>query len=305
MCADDTTLSCCVDTIQSNNIDEVINKELRKVNKWLVTNKLSLNFNKTKYMQSHKAPKHVPHLHLQINNNEISRVETFNFLGLQINDNLKWNIHINHISKKMSRIIGILNQMKMIFPQEILLSIYNTLILPHLNYCILSWGKYCESVTLLQKRAMRAVCYTKYNAHTEPLFQMCNVLKFNDLYETKLLIFYHKLMNNNTSSNFLNFKPTISKANERYIIRSPKYILPSHNHEYIKLTCRYQLPSLLNQYIANGNDADNDMEHISSPNPIKTVHTKSLKQYKTLFKSQYLSYYSNICSIKKCYICQY
>ena len=79
--------------------------------------------------------------------------------------------------------------MKMIFPQEILLSIYNILILPHLNYCILSWGKYCEQITLLQKRAMRAVCYTKYNANTEPLFKMCNVLKFNDLYDTKLLIF--------------------------------------------------------------------------------------------------------------------
>ena len=144
MYADDTTLSCCVDTIQSNNIDKVINEELNKVNYWWVTNKLSLNFNKTKYMQFHKAPKHVPHLHLQINNNEISRVDTFNLFGLQINENLKWNTHIDHISKKMSRIIGLLNQMKMIFPQEILLSIYNTLILPHLNYCILSWGKYCE-----------------------------------------------------------------------------------------------------------------------------------------------------------------
>ena len=98
----------------------------------------------------------------------------------------------------MSRIIGLLNQMKMIFPQEILLSIYNTLILPHLNYCILSWGKYCEQITLLQKRAMRAVCCTKYNAHTEPLFKISNVLKFNDLYDTKLLIFYPKLLNNNT-----------------------------------------------------------------------------------------------------------
>ena len=46
-------------------------------------------------------------------------------------------------------------------------------------------------------------------------------------------------------------------------------------------------------------------KHISSPNPIKIVHTKSLKQYKTIFKFQNLSYYSNICSIKKCYICQY
>ena len=97
MYADDTTLSGCVNTIQSNNIDKVINEELRKVNYWLVTNKLSLNFNKTNYMQFSKAPKHVPHLHLQINNNEISRIDTFNFLGLQINENLKWNTHIDHI----------------------------------------------------------------------------------------------------------------------------------------------------------------------------------------------------------------
>ena len=50
------------------------------------------------------------------------------------------------------------------------------------------------------------------------------------------------------------------------MIRSPKYILPSYNHEYIKLTCRYQVPSLLNQYNANGNYAENNIVHISSPN---------------------------------------
>ena len=58
---------------------------------------------------------------------------------------------------------------------------YNTLIPPNLNFCILSWGKYGEPLTLLQKRAMRKICYIKYNAHTEPLFKMCNVLKFNDV----------------------------------------------------------------------------------------------------------------------------
>ena len=41
--------------------------------------------------------KHVPHLHFQINNNEISHVETSNFLGLQINDNLKGNTQIDHV----------------------------------------------------------------------------------------------------------------------------------------------------------------------------------------------------------------
>ena len=81
-------------------------------------------------------------------------------------------------------------------------------------------GKYGEPITLLQKRDIRAICYTKYIADTGYLFKMGNVPKLNDLYGTKCLIFYSKLFNNNTSSNFLNFKPTISKANERYITRS-------------------------------------------------------------------------------------
>ena len=70
MCADDTTLNCCVDTIQSNDKYKVIKEGLSKVNNWLVANKQSLNINKTKYMSFHKAPEHVPQLHLQINNNK-------------------------------------------------------------------------------------------------------------------------------------------------------------------------------------------------------------------------------------------
>ena len=74
----------------------------------------------------------------------------------------------------MSRIVGLLNQIKMIFPQEILFFIYNTLIQPHLNYCTLSWGKYCEPITLLQKRPMRTVYYTKYNVYIETYFKVFN-----------------------------------------------------------------------------------------------------------------------------------
>ena len=69
MYAHDTTLSCCVDTIQCNDKDRVINTELSTVNNWLVSNKMSLNINRTKYMLFHKAHKHVSHLHLHINNN--------------------------------------------------------------------------------------------------------------------------------------------------------------------------------------------------------------------------------------------
>ena len=40
----------------------------------------------------------------------------------------------------MSKIIGIIYKLKSVFPTAILRSIYNTLLLPYMSYCILSWG---------------------------------------------------------------------------------------------------------------------------------------------------------------------
>ena len=98
MYADDTTLYCNVDS--NNNYDAVINKELENVNNWLVSNKLSLNAKKTKYMVFHKQNKTVKDLNISINNVAISKVTTFNFLGLHLNSNLTWNTHAQEITKK-------------------------------------------------------------------------------------------------------------------------------------------------------------------------------------------------------------
>ena len=73
---------------------------------------------------------------LFINNSEIERVDSFNFLGLQLNHNLNWTKHINYISLKMSKIIGIIYKLKSVFPTAILRSIYNTLLLPHMYHNI-------------------------------------------------------------------------------------------------------------------------------------------------------------------------
>ena len=65
--------------------------------------------------------------------------------------------------------------MQWIFPTEILLAIYNALVLPHTNYCILSWGADSNTIFILQKKAVRA--------HKEPLFKLYNLLKIEDIYK--------------------------------------------------------------------------------------------------------------------------
>ena len=97
----------------------------------------------------HSDKKKVLYPKLFINNSEIERVDSFNFLGLQLNHNLNWTKHINYISLKMSKIIGIIYKLKSVFPTAILRSIYNTLLLPLMSYCILSWGSQIDKIRLL------------------------------------------------------------------------------------------------------------------------------------------------------------
>ena len=52
--------------------------------------------------------------------------------------------HIDAISKTISRNIGVLTMLKHFVPENILYSLYCTLILPYINYGVLIWGNTCK-----------------------------------------------------------------------------------------------------------------------------------------------------------------
>ena len=169
--ADDTTLisTLCAlvgNSSTDNNVSEIINVELAKIQTWLNANKLSLNINKTKYMVFHyRQRRNLPTLTIKMNNVLIEQVRTFDFLGLLISETLDWSHHITKISNKISKVAGVMTRIKRYIPSSILRMIYNSLILPHLNYCILGWGFSNSRIFKLQKRAVRTciICKEKYN----------------------------------------------------------------------------------------------------------------------------------------------
>ena len=61
MYADDTTLYCNLEDLVDCDTETAINRELQKINLWLLQNKLTLNVDKTKFMNFHKRKK-VPNL---------------------------------------------------------------------------------------------------------------------------------------------------------------------------------------------------------------------------------------------------
>ena len=76
-----------------------------------------------------------------------------------------------------SRVTGVLYRLKSVFPKEILLTLYNTLIGAYINYGLLVWGVKSNRIEVPQKNAMRLVTNSTYFAYTTPLFQSEGLLK--------------------------------------------------------------------------------------------------------------------------------
>ena len=65
-----------------------------------------------------------------------------------------------------------------------LISIYNALILPQINYCLLCWGYDTSEIFLLQKKAIRIISGANIKSHTEPILKLYNLLKIEDIYKS-------------------------------------------------------------------------------------------------------------------------
>ena len=126
--ADDTSLYSSSLNINDENDVSILNNELNEIYCWLSCNKLSLNVAKTKFL-------------LKIKNNIIEILSEFCFLGVNLDDKMTWNSHINKIASKISRTVGLFNKIRHFLPLATLRILYCSLILPYLNYGNLSWGK--------------------------------------------------------------------------------------------------------------------------------------------------------------------
>ena len=102
-------------------IETLTNEELEKNNYWLISNKLYLNINKTKYLLFHRNHSDKSRLEdtitITINNQKIERVKIIKCLGITLDDKpVTWLPHVNEKAIQLSKTIGIMNKLKMACP---------------------------------------------------------------------------------------------------------------------------------------------------------------------------------------------
>ena len=136
-----------------------------------------------------------------------------------IDSNLTWHSHIENISKKMSRAIGLLYKIRPFVNIKIMKTLYYALVYPHILYAIEVWGSagitILNRLLVLQKRIVRLLSYsdTRNSDYSfppsNPLVFKEQMLKVQDLFKMRIVKFIHNCLNK-TSVNFhLWFKLTI------------------------------------------------------------------------------------------------
>ena len=140
MYADDTHL-----TLASNNVRDInqnLNQDLVNVSEWLIANKLTLNQSKTEFMligSRQRLCTLSPLPSLEIDGIPVNQVSLTKSLGVLIDENLSWNMHINKLIKKIASSIGAIKRLRPFVPFTTLQYIYNSLVQPHFNYCCVVW----------------------------------------------------------------------------------------------------------------------------------------------------------------------
>ena len=93
------------------NLESKVNKELRSL--WLSVNKLSLNVEQTNLVIFHPSSKPLKYNStIKILKNATTEMQSIEHLGVFIDSTQTWKDHVSNLSKKLSRLIGVIYKLR-------------------------------------------------------------------------------------------------------------------------------------------------------------------------------------------------
>ena len=126
-------------------LENNINNELLNISLWLKVNKLSFNIKRHTIWYFADVKRLDVDVKLLIDGEAIDEVQKIKFLGIIIDNKLSWKYHIDHISGKIARGIGMIIKAREYLNKQGLLSLYYSFIYPYLIYCNHIWGSTYKS----------------------------------------------------------------------------------------------------------------------------------------------------------------
>ena len=248
--ADDTSIYYSHSDVKQ--LETTLNSELRNLDTWMKSNKLSVNITKSNYLIFHPSQRKLtPNLILKYDNQILVQKRHIKFLGVYLDENLSWKIHINYISKKISKSVGIIYRSRYLLSSATKRSLYYGLIYPYVTYCNVVWSSTYETnvkrIHLLQKRAVRAMTNSDYHAHSAPLSKKLNILDIFKLNTHCIGTFMHSYSRNLLPACFDNLYISSNQVHNHNTRAAAKYRSHACRTNIKQFTILHQGPEIWNR----------------------------------------------------------
>lgn len=173
--ADDTALTVATDDWSETY--RLAEDDINLIKAWMDKNLLTINSSKSNYIAYSANMAGQPN----INNNRIklhevdclktiscscvalNKVSHINYLGVIIDQHIKWDLHIINLSKRVRRSIYKFRELRHILQINMLRTVYFALVHSIVQYSIAAWGGTYSSYTELLERSLRIVIRVALN----------------------------------------------------------------------------------------------------------------------------------------------
>ncbi len=235
--ADDTVLFCKAKSWQLLKVQ--IEDDFVELKNWYQYNKLTLNVQKTKYMPFSTYKNFLPKLgNIKIANYEIPETTSFKYLGIKMDNSLRWDLHINELVQKIRGLLSRFSYLRDFLSTEQMRILYMSLVQSHLTYGILGWGGVSEvhlrKLNTIQKWFIKIIFGKDRTYPTNDLFSESKTLDLRQLYCLEIL--------KNIKKEKITFNIGQNASTRRHALAYPTISHKTHGQRSLK----YYSPRLYN-----------------------------------------------------------
>lgn len=249
---------------ETNNLKVQMQSDLIIVNEWLKQNKLTMNTKKTKCMliRNQTTIHENLRLNLIIDQTPVEQVKSYRYLGLMIQEDLKWDNHVELLARRVTSFCGVINRIGGKVNNSILISIYYAHIHSTFTYLLPIWGPTAPSFLLdwlqiCQNNAIRRVFATEYyngTLNTSQLMTEIKILNSRNSIELESSSLYYKIIHN------------LIKLNDEFKRNA-------NNHDY---NTRHRMNAIATKYRSNVGRKSVLRNSVSSFNRLSTDLQKAI-----------------------------
>ena len=159
------------------------------------------------------------------------------YLGVTFDNSLSFKLHIDKLTKKLSRSVGILAKLKPYLNSKALLSLYYAIFHSHLQYGLITWSStfktFLEKVSILQNKAVKIIGGGNYHDRATPFYSKLRILKLVDMVFLKKALFMFKFKMKMLPDQFSNYFMKTCQVYQKFTRASNhnNYSIPHLNHQ--------------------------------------------------------------------------